>query len=86
MKDDLKKLFDPKTLPPKRVIRIPVTKYEELRTLIRVAFSFPTEPERFLEWDDPHARRFLFEFQSHGGKEVIVDEQLYYERLKQLEL
>lgn len=84
MNDDIKKMFDPETLPKRRFKRIAAAEYDQLRTTLCLSFAFPHEPERIYEWDDPHARRFLFEFQAHGGKEILVDEEMYLERIKKL--
>ncbi len=84
MNDDIKKLFDPATLPKRSYKRILAAEYDQMRTILCLPFAFPDEPERVFDWDDPHARRFLFEYQAHGGKEVLVDEQMYLERLKNL--
>lgn len=84
MSDGLKKFFDPKTIPNYGFKAVPVEYFEKIRHRLQISFALSSEPTKIYQWNDPVAQKCLSEFKSSGGSEILVERELYEQKIKEL--
>ncbi|MFX3675532.1 MAG: hypothetical protein ACN6I6_00705 [bacterium] len=84
MTNPIRKFFDPATLPPAKLVKVPLDYFMMVRRKLQIDFCFPEDEKKFFPWSFKGVDKILAEYKARGGKNVMVDFKEYELKIKTL--